>query len=212
MLERYMLLARELQHRTKNLLAVIQSIASVSLSDGAGREAYLARLHALGRAQDLLLEGDGRGASIKDLVAQILDSFGQRVTTDGPPVHLSATTAQGFALILHELATNAAKHGALSVPTGKVTVHWLPEAGSRPALRFRWCERGGPPALPPTRKGFGTTVLEVAVPSIDRLPRFHYSTEGFEYELRAVLDVTDQLGASTLTPAAEDGAERSSGH
>ena len=75
-LERYMLLARELQHRTKNLLAVIQSIASASLSSGPARETYFARLHALAVAQDLVMEGDGRGASIRRLVEQALDSFG----------------------------------------------------------------------------------------------------------------------------------------
>jgi two-component sensor histidine kinase len=186
--ERYMLLARELQHRTKNLLTVIQSLASATLPDSPERVSYFARLHALARAQDLLLEGDGRGTSMKDLVAQALESFGARVTADGPHAYLSASVAQGFALILHELATNAAKHGALSRPAGTVTVEWFTEASSFPALIFRWRERGGPPASPPKCRGFGTRLLEVAVASADTPPRFEYYPEGFAYELRAELD------------------------
>jgi two-component sensor histidine kinase len=187
-LERYILLAREVQHRTKNLLSVIQSIASASLPDGSAKEDYFARLRALGKAQDLLLERDGRDASIKNLVEEALLSFGQRVNINGPDVYLNASLAQGFALILHELATNAAKHGALSGSTGTVMVQWSQKADSPAALLFRWRERGGPPAFPPKRKGFGTKLLEIAVASAGAPPRFEYSAEGFGYELAAALD------------------------
>jgi two-component sensor histidine kinase len=189
-LERFMLLARELQHRTKNLLTVILSLASASLPHSPARESFFARLHALARAQDLLLEGESRGATIKDLVALALESFGQRVIIEGPHVYLSASLAQGFALILHELATNAAKYGALSGPTGTITVQWSQESCSAPVLFFRWRERGGPPASPPTHKGFGTMLLEVAVASTDT-PRFEYSRDGFYYELKAALEGAD---------------------
>ena len=148
-LDRYMLLARELQHRTKNLLAVIQSIASASLPPGPARETYFARLHALAIAQDLVLEGDGQGISIRRLVEQALNSFGSRIVIHGPDVNLSPITAQGFALVLHELATNAVKHGALSAAGGTVTVEWRQNL-SRPAvLFFAWREKGGPPAAAP---------------------------------------------------------------
>ena len=126
-LERYKLLARELQHRTKNLLTVIMSLASASLPISPARDNFFARLHALARAQDLLHEQHGRNVSIKDLVAQAIESFGARVITDGPHVLLNASNAQGFALILHELATNAVKYGALSIPTGTITVRWSEE-------------------------------------------------------------------------------------
>lgn len=187
-LDQHILLARELQHRTKNLLSVVQSIASATLPADSTREGYFKRLHALARAQDLLMKGDGRGASFKQLVAQVLESFGQRVFTSGPDLLLSATTAQGFALILHELATNAAKHGSLSGQTGTISVQWSHEAGPPSALFFSWRERGGPPASPPKRKGFGTKLLEVAVASADTPPQFRYGPQGFDYELRAVLD------------------------
>src|SRR5262249_3671288 len=101
-------------------------------------------------------------------------------------VYLSPSIAQGFALVLHELATNAAKHGALRSPTGTVTVEWSLAAGPPPALVFRWRERGGPPASAPSGEGFGTKLLRIAVASTDA-PRFEYSAEGFAYELRAAL-------------------------
>jgi two-component sensor histidine kinase len=188
LLERYILLARELQHRTKNLLAVIHAIASASLSESSARRDFFERLHALATAQDLLMEGDGRRASFRHLVSSALDSFGSRIVVDGPEIHLDATTAQGFALILHELATNAAKHGALSRPSGTVTVQWSRDARSPATLRFRWVERGGPPASPPKRRGFGTKLLEIAVPTGDTPPRFEYSPEGFSYDLSVALD------------------------
>ena len=186
-LDRYILLARELQHRTKNLLAVIQSIAAASLPRSPARETYFARLHALAAAQDLVMEGDGRGTSIMRLVEQALESFGERISIDGPDTYLSATTAQGFALILHELATNASKHGSLRMPGGTVAVRWQYVPGPPTTLIFAWRERGGPPASLPLRKGFGSRLLELAVAS-SKPPSFAYSSEGFEYELTAILD------------------------
>lgn len=186
-LDRYMLLARELQHRTKNLLAVIQSIASASLTPGPARETYFARLHALAVAQDLVLEGDGRGISIRRLIERALNSFGSQIVVCGPDVTLSAITAQGFALVLHELATNAAKHGALSASGGTVTVEWRQDTSRPSVLFFAWREKGGPPARAPIRKGFGTRLLEVAV-ATEKSPIFEYGQEGFSFEMSAVLD------------------------
>jgi two-component sensor histidine kinase len=183
-LERYVLLARELQHRTKNLLAVIQAIASASLPPEPARETYFGRLHSLAVAQDLVMEGGEDGVSIRRLVDQSLLSFGDRVVVRGPDINLSATSAQGFALILHELATNAVKHGALGARGGAVTVEWY---HSPDLLFFGWRETGGPPAEAPERKGFGSKLLEIAVPTADR-PRFDYSPSGFAYEIAVALD------------------------
>lgn len=188
MLERHSLLARELQHRTKNLLAVIQAIASASLQDSRGREAFFSRLHTLAAAQDLIINGAGRGALMKDVVGNALDSFGTRVFVDGPEVFLNPNAAQGFALIMHELATNAAKYGALTADCGTVSVSWSFDATCpEPALLFQSQERGGPPVLPPKRKGFGSVLLERAVATTGNPPRFDYSREGFTYEVRAAL-------------------------
>jgi two-component sensor histidine kinase len=187
LLDRYALLARELQHRTKNLLSVVLSIGAGSLRDGGeGREAFFARLHALARAQDLLMQGDSRGAQMRDVVEQVVGGFAERVSIEGPPVFLRPSIAQGFALLIHELATNAAKHGALSSHTGEVSVRWSVDTNAPdPALNFRWQERGGPPAAPPSHKGFGSVLLQHAVANTGKPPSIEYGNDGFTYELSA---------------------------
>jgi two-component sensor histidine kinase len=188
LLERRDLLMRELQHRTKNLLAVIQAIASASLQESSGRGAFFDRLHALAKAQDLIIEGAGRGALMIQVVRNALESFGTRALIEGPEVFLNSNAAQGFALILHELATNAAKHGSLSVEGGVVSVSWSIDASAaEPTIVFRWRERRGPPVMPPKRKGFGTVLLERAIATSGTPPNFDYSREGFGYEVRATL-------------------------
>jgi two-component sensor histidine kinase len=184
LLERYELLARELQHRTKNLLAVILSIAGASLRNGGdGPEVFISRLHALAAAQDLLMEGDGRGTFLSEIVYAVTSSFGHRIAINGPQVHLNSTLAQGFALIVHELATNAVKHGALSRDEGSIAIGWEVAVGAdETTLHFKWQERGGPLVLPPTRNSFGTILLERAVPASGNPPRLHYGPQGFEYE------------------------------
>jgi two-component sensor histidine kinase len=184
LLERYELLARELQHRTKNLLAVILSIAGASLREGGdGPEVFISRLHALASAQDLLMEGEGRGAFLSDIVRTVTVSFGDRIVIDGPQAHLNSTLAQGFALIVHELATNAVKHGALSRDGGRVAISWtVAESAGETTLLFKWEERGGPLVSPPKRKSFGTVLLERAVPTSGPPPRLHYGPQGFIYE------------------------------
>jgi len=168
--ERLRFIAHELSHRTKNLMAVIGAIASqigsrsVSLKDFQTQ--FSERLQGLSRSVDLLVEEDGRGAWIADLVRSQLEPFGEvdgtRITTTGPAVFLSAEAAQNIGLALHELATNATKHGALSVPEGVVTVRWDLGRGDvgRPCFRLIWREFNGPEVIPPTRQGFGHVVLQ----------------------------------------------------
>jgi two-component sensor histidine kinase len=168
--ERLRFIADELSHRTKNLLAVVQAIAaqigrrSVSLKDF--QQQFSQRLQGLSRSIDLLVDEDGRGASIADLVRSHLEPFGEvdgvRISATGPDVLLNPEAAQNIGLALHELATNAIKHGALSVPEGLVTVDWeLKTAGVGPAcFRLKWIERNGPEVIPPTRQGFGYVVLQ----------------------------------------------------
>jgi two-component sensor histidine kinase len=188
LLARYELLAREIQHRTKNLLSVILSIASASLREGgAGGEALIARLHSLAKAQDLIFEQGGNGAQLGHIVARIVDSFGTRVIVDGPTVFLKAGAAQGFALLVHELATNAVKYGAFTTPSGSVSVRWCLNAGEEePTITFTWREQGGPAAAPPKHRGFGTLLLERAVASRGGPPRFDYAPEGFTYQITAL--------------------------
>jgi two-component system, chemotaxis family, CheB/CheR fusion protein len=191
--ERQAILARELQHRTKNLIQVIQSIADRSLSGdrplGAAREAFVARLRALGNAQELLTETEWQGAPLEQVIARELQPFAARVSMEGPFVVLSSSASQGFALVIHELGTNATKHGALSAPAGKVAIRWSVEEENRgrPTFTFCWQERGGPTvrAAPATR-GFGTTLLEHAIGGIDSA-RIDYAREGLSYIVEAPL-------------------------
>lgn len=186
-LNRYELLARELQHRSKNLLTVVRSIAHATLADHPSRTDFVARLQAVAQAQDLIMEGDIRGASLKDVVELAVRGFGSRVALDGPHILLKPSVAQGFALILHELATNASKYGSLTSQTGSVKISWTLDAGSRePVIVFRWAERGGPKITPPDRNGFGSVLLEHAVANSGTRPVFDYSPEGFSYELKTI--------------------------
>ena len=163
--EHQQLLMAELDHRVKNILAVAQALARQSLTGGPGdTAAFVERLSALSTAHHLLADGKWSGAEVGAVVAAALSAYrstdGARCATRGPPVHLPAKAVQSLGLALHELATNAAKYGALSAPDGSVEVHWQVLAGSQPRLRLEWTERGGPPVKPPARKGFGTRFVE----------------------------------------------------
>jgi two-component sensor histidine kinase len=185
LLERYELVVHEVQHRSKNLLAVIQAIAYATWPGDEQRDVFFGRLAALANAQDLLTEGEERGASLKGVVARALQSFSDHVHIEGPELILNPSAAQGFTLIMHELATNAIKYGALAAAAGTVSVNWFIEDNSEnPTVIFQWRERGGPQVTPPTRKGFGSKLLEHAVAHAGDPPRFEYGPEGFTYELR----------------------------
>jgi two-component sensor histidine kinase len=186
------LLTAELQHRTNNLLAVVQSVARQSLSGehslDRAREAFTARLHALANANALLTQSNWSGALLKDVITRELASFVSRATIAGPPLVLSVSATQGFALVIHELATNAAKYGALSTPVGEVAIQWsVEEKGDEPRFSFSWRESGGPQVTPPTRKGFGTTLLNSAIGGADAEPKIEYNSKGVRYMLEAPL-------------------------
>jgi PAS domain S-box-containing protein len=168
--DRIAFLMRELAHRSKNLVAVIQAIAhqtarhSDDISDFTER--FSARLVSLARTQDLLTGKDRKGALLEDLVHTQIEPFvegeGKRLSATGPRVVLDEPATQSVGLALHELATNAAKYGALSVPQGRVTIEWelAGKPGEARPLRLRWRERNGPKVQQPTRKGFGHIVME----------------------------------------------------
>ena len=203
--ERHLLLTRELQHRTNNLLAVILSVAQQSLSGtlslDKAREALTARLNALAKANGLLTLADWHGAAIKDVIAHELASFMAHVSIEGPQVVLTPNATQSFALVIHELATNATKHGALSTPDGKVAARWSVEGTDEPRLVFRWEERGGPRVAPPTHEGFGTTLLKNAFSGGEIAPRIEYAPAGFSYTLEAALSAVAAIGRDSGRPA-----------
>ena len=172
------LLLRELSHRVKNALATVQAVATHTLKMSASPEAFAeslsSRLMALAKTHDLLTRSEWQGASLGDVVEAELEPYQSdshtRWTTDGPVILLGAKAAVALGMAFHELATNAAKYGALSVPNGRVEVTWeqrSDKTGSR--LHLLWVEAGGPPVLGSVRKGFGTRLI----------------TDGLAYELDA---------------------------
>jgi two-component sensor histidine kinase len=191
------LLTRELQHRTKNLIAVIQSIARGSFpAADPHRDVFGARLQALAKAQDLLTKANWSGALLEDVVRRELNGFAGRYSIDGAPIFLKPNVVQGFTLVLHELATNAAKYGALRVDEGKVSISWsVDRKATEPSLTFRWQERGGPPAKPPERLGFGSILLKNALSTSERRPQFVYGLEGFSYEVQVDFATADDPSA-----------------
>src|SRR5690348_13509907 len=121
-------------------------------------EAFQARLLALSRAHELLLQHQHDSMDLGELVIALLPLDGDRFSIDGPSVHLNAQAAVSLSLLLHELATNAAKYGALSSSPGHVELRWLVEGEE---LLLQWRERGGPPVQPPRTTGFGTRLLDM---------------------------------------------------
>ena len=161
------LIMRELSHRSKNLLAIVLAIArqtarhTTSFGDFEAR--FNSRIQALADAHDLLVEQQWSGAFLDDLVRAQLAAFGmEKVACHGPRIMMRTEAVQNVALALHELATNASKYGALSVPAGKVDIDWARETGESGGrnLRLTWRESGGPPVTAPSKKGFGCFVLE----------------------------------------------------
>jgi PAS domain S-box-containing protein len=162
--ERQVLLAREVDHRARNTLAVIQSIIRLTRAKSVDDyvHAVEGRIKALARAHTLLSDSRWRGADLATLVAEELAPYraGDKIRCGGPDVSLRPATAQGLALALHELATNAAKHGGLSSPAGKVTLEWELESE---ALTLHWSETGGPPVAEPSSHSFGLKVIAASI-------------------------------------------------
>ncbi|MDR6530757.1 PAS domain S-box-containing protein [Caulobacter rhizosphaerae] len=190
---RQRLLINELNHRVKNTLASIQSIVRQTLrADEATarvRERLIERLLAMSAAHDVLTRESWEGAALDEIVRQGVAPFVDdrdpgRVSIAGPSLRVGASTALSLALAVHELATNAAKYGALSIPAGKVVIAWDQVGGNGAVLT--WAERDGPPVAPPDRKGFGTRLLDRGLSAdLGGQPKLTFDVEG----VRAVLPV-----------------------
>jgi two-component sensor histidine kinase len=132
-----------------------------------------------------LLRSNWSGVDLDQLVHSELEPFSKRANIAGASVVLAAQMAQNFTLVLHELATNSAKYGALSTNAGKITVSWTVEHnGSGSVLKFKWQESGGPPVVPPIQHGFGTKLLNAVFSEV----RLEYPVEGLKYEVDAPLN------------------------
>jgi two-component sensor histidine kinase len=156
----------EVNHRSKNLLAVVQAIVNQTASVGEPAtfaSTFAARLQGLAANQDLLVESDWRGVELKDILLAQLSMFkdllGSRITLRGPAVQLRPAASQAIGMAIHELATNAAKYGSLSLASGQIHVSWDISASSDPSIIISWTESGGPAVLAPTRTGFGRLVV-----------------------------------------------------
>ena len=166
--EHQQLLIDELNHRVKNTLAIVQGIAQQSLKDGATtsevRTVFVDRLGALATAHNLLTEKHWSPVSLARVIADAVAPHaneGERFTLAGPDLSVPPKTAISFVLAIHELATNAVKHGALSVPAGQVSVVWkITGSEGKERLEMEWRESGGPPVRVPERRGFGTRMIE----------------------------------------------------
>ena len=193
--ERQQFLTNELAHRSANLFAVIQSIVSRSLTGTRPlteeRETLERRLQALARTRSALTSA-GFGAPVAEIIRLEFEAFSNRVAAIGPDVTLNSRAAQTFALLVHELATNAVKYGALSLPKkGRVDIHWSIEgAGKEARFKFQWQERDGPPVITPTRQGFGSVLIEkLAAQDFGAEPKIRFAPEGVSYEIDAPLSV-----------------------
>jgi two-component system CheB/CheR fusion protein len=173
---------RELTHRVKNMLTVVQAMAHQSMQGSPSMEEFIrrfdGRLTALSEAHNLLVEANWKGAELGELARKQLKPYAtanpDRIRIGGEPVILPADLATPFGLVLHELATNAAKHGSLSGDKGTVSLTWLLDSRNNPpALAVLWEERGGPPVTVPNNRGLGTALITGGIPSARVEQEFH---------------------------------------
>jgi PAS domain S-box-containing protein len=185
--EKEHLLMREINHRAKNILSVVDAIAHQTATRNPEDfiERFTERIQALSANQDLLVRNEWNGVEIADLVraqlAHFADLIGSRIAVHGPKLRLKGASAQAIGLALHELATNAGKYGALSTDTGRVDIGWGIEGDN---LVMSWTEREGPPVSAPKRRGFGTIVMEaMAERSVDGAVDLDYAPSGLTWRL-----------------------------
>lgn len=203
--ESQLLLVAELNHRVKNVLAVIRSLVRQSQQVATSFEGFTAdlqsRIHALAKAHDLLTQAHWKQAPLRGLVEVEAEAWTEpgdpRLMLEGPPVMVEARAYQTLALVLHELMTNAAKYGALSVKGGRLTVVWsLEKTGD---LVLTWTERGGPPVKPPPRRGFGTIVIEQSVPfELQGEASIAYPPEGVGASFKIPYDFVERAEADVV--------------
>jgi PAS domain S-box-containing protein len=185
--EKEHLLMREINHRAKNMLSVVDAIAHQTAAKNPKDfiERFSERIQALSANQDLLVRNEWNGVEIEHLVhaqlAHFADLIGSRIALQGPKLRLNPASAQAIGLALHELATNAGKYGALSTDKGRVDVRWGTYSDM---LTMSWTERDGPPVSAPKQRGFGTVVIEaMAQYSVDGAVDLHYAPSGLIWRL-----------------------------
>ncbi len=210
---RQTMLLHELNHRVKNSLATVQGIAAQTLRGDAdpetARRAFMARLLALAKTHDLLTATAWSGSGVREVVLAELVPFRDearpgRVELEGPEVELAPNATVALGMAVHELATNAVKYGSLSVPGGRVMVRWsMPMSagpgctGSARRLHLTWTETGGPPVVPPSRRGFGSRLIERGLArELGGSARIEFAPEGVRCAMD--LSLTDNTATEPL--------------
>jgi PAS domain S-box-containing protein len=188
--EKAQLLTREINHRAKNMLSVVDAIAhQIFTGHPELAERFSQRIQALSANQDLLIRNEWKGVDVGNLVraqlAHFADLIGSRIDVQGPKLLLRGASAQAIGLALHELATNAGKYGALSTDAGRIDIRWGCDSDS---LKMSWIERDGPPVTVPERRGFGTTVSKTMTErSLDGMVQLEYPRSGLIWHLTCPL-------------------------
>ena len=195
-------LVNELNHRVKNTLSTVQSFAMQTLRHAAtvaeGRDTFEARLMALSKAHDVLTQEHWEGANLNKVIADATaaycgDVHGSRFQMAGPIVRLQPRAVLALSMALHELATNAVKYGALSNMTGVVEITWRLIPGDPQRFQLNWAESGGPPVEPPSRRGFGSRLVEQGLAhALNGEARFTFAREGLVCTIDAPLDETGE--------------------
>jgi two-component sensor histidine kinase len=191
------LLVAELSHRVNNTIAVIQSIATQTLRNSETlddfKESFLARLLSLGKTHDLLSRTNWSGVLLREILVAELEPYQlcdrERCVLEGPDVELLPSAALTLALTFHELATNAAKYGALSQGEGRLQVTWqLAQDGVGDVLTLTWREEGGPSVREPSRRGFGSRLIEQSMAALGGSARIDYAAGGVRCDIRILLE------------------------
>jgi len=206
------LLIGELNHRVKNTLATVQSIANQTVHRAKSPSDFAAsfggRLQSLARTHNLLTQSTWQGAELSAIVRDQLpfcDSEDDRISSSGPLVMLNAQAALHLSLVLHELATNAIKYGALSDPRGTLSIRWMVHTDAQRKLILQWQERGGPKVTVPQSRGFGTTLIEKSLEAHGGVTSIRYEAEGVTCEITLPLPENDTSGSGSYfrTPSEE---------
>ncbi len=189
------MLTNELSHRVKNMLATVQAIANQTLRDGVpiaeARDRLSSRLVAMSRAQDILMGRGLASVQIKSVVKTAVEPHvgdDDKVRLRGPNIAISARSALSLSMALHELATNAAKYGALSCHDGRVDINWRISPSPERAFELTWSEGGGPPVIPPSREGFGSRLIKGALTAeLGATTSVDYAASGAVWRIAAPL-------------------------
>jgi two-component sensor histidine kinase len=189
-------LINELNHRVKNTLASVQALMVMTDRYADSKQAFVqafsARLKALSLTHDLLTEGLWQSASLGDVIRSELEPYAaghpERIVIEGEAVQLSPRRAISLGMVFHELATNAAKYGALSAQAGRVFVRWWkPGGNAAPALRLEWREEDGPKVAPVSRRGFGSRLIEQSITELDGTVKLEFEPSGLRCTIEIAL-------------------------